>query len=152
MDLDTVKASLDGVESRLAVLADVAVNVGLGERLDLDVAAAVGVDIVGGAVHGDMVGAGGAADDISVFPFLHLAHSPKRPELHEDVTALCVHGVGHLLPTGDLLLGVDTGRAGEAARLLGDERGLGDLETTVYASQRLCMRNEDENSPVARWA
>ena len=48
------------------------------------------------------------------------------PQLHDDLAALGVHGVGHLFPGGDLLGAPDARHVGVALALVADGGGLGD--------------------------
>jgi len=48
------------------------------------------------------------------------------PELKKNAATGMVHGVGDPLPTGHLLVSIDTGRVGTARALLGNRRGFGD--------------------------
>ena len=40
------------------------------------------------------------------------------PQLHDDLAALGVHGVGHLLPAGELLRRIEAGHVGIALALV----------------------------------
>ena len=60
-------------------------------------------------------------------------HAAGVPELHEDLAALGVHGVGHLLPGGDLCGRVDAGGIGVALGGGRDLRGLGNDQAHASA-------------------
>lgn len=72
------------------------------------------------------------------------------PELDEDMTALGVHGVGHLLPTGDLFFGVDAGRVLIALALLRDLAGFGDQQTGRSALAVIIDRQRVRHKTVHR--
>jgi len=59
--------------------------------------------------------------------------TPDVPELQIDLAALRVHGIGHELPTGDLLARIHARRPRIAFALLRDLRGLRDDETGARA-------------------
>jgi hypothetical protein len=47
--------------------------------------------------------------ELAVRLVIRVRDAAHMPELEEDAAALGVHGGGHLLPAGDLLVGVDAG-------------------------------------------
>eukprot|EP01022_Parablepharisma_sp_SALTPOND_P021765 TRINITY_DN435_c1_g1_i1.p1 TRINITY_DN435_c1_g1~~TRINITY_DN435_c1_g1_i1.p1 ORF type:complete len:1304 (+),score=494.29 TRINITY_DN435_c1_g1_i1:15351-19262(+) len=129
VDLDTVEAGLDGQLRRRLVLRNDARQFGQFQRArgdeGLEAGFGEGIAFRLDGRRGDrqgvlrlQVGMGDAAD---------------VPQLQEDVAALGMHGVGHLLPGGDLGLVVDAGGEGIALALRRDLGGLGDDEAGAGA-------------------
>lgn len=128
MDLDTVKARLDGVLGCLGVVLHESVDVLLGHLLRDSLA----------------LGLGDGAGALDLEAALVLQHvgagdTAQGPELEPDEAALLVDGVGDFPPCLDLVLGVDAGHVGIAAGLGRDEGGLGDEQSTGNRSPLLVV-------------
>lgn len=104
--LNTVESSLQGVLGGLSVCLNEV------------------VDVLGGHLSGHRVvfeADGGRRDGLNAFVLTGVG-STESPRLKVDVSTLGVDGVGDLLPGGDLLFGVDTGRSGVATSCKRRER------------------------------
>ena len=112
MDLDTVKAGLDGALRGVAVVTDEPLDVLLLHLSRLDI------------VVRDRSGTPRSLIRVSV------GDTTSRPELRKDQPTLGVDGIDDWFPALNLGVGVDSGHLLHTARLLGDGRSLRDEETT----------------------
>ncbi|MNI45268.1 hypothetical protein D3C73_996870 [compost metagenome] len=122
MDFDPIKAGGDGIGGGLAEVVDDA-----GQLVDLQCAR---FGHINKAVVHERFGLrtdGRSGDGCGVAGLqIHVRDAAHVPELHEDVPATCVHGVGDLAPSVDLILRVEPGRVLVALGLGRDLGSLGD--------------------------
>ena len=119
MQLHPVKGSLDGQTARLGEFLQGVRDLGLGHGLGFGVRLhALGIGPHLARAHTtDRTEHPGAGRQVGL-----VRHAAGVHELHHDLAALSVHGVGHQLPALNLLVVVEPGDAG-IAQAIGRRRG-----------------------------